>query len=176
MTGLYSLGPEVLFAAGYSLFLLIISVALELAARRTHRYVRTSRLVGFRYLKQVDAWICSQGRHLWLLGRDQSSNVATYRADPLDCNRCPVKARCTTSDDGRELTSFETRWPHSEIERFQRGISLSLIVLALFIAALELARHHATGEAALLSSVIVPGLALGSRILNRFTKSKEEQS
>ncbi len=168
MNGLYSPGPEVLFAAGYSLFLLIVSVALELAARRTHRYVRTSRLVGFHYLKHIDAWVCSQGKHLWLLGRDQNRNVATYRAAPLDCNRCPVKARCTTSDDGRELISFETRWPHSEIERFQRGISLSLIVLALVIAGLELLRHHAAGEAALLSSVIVPGLALGSRILNKF--------
>jgi hypothetical protein len=176
MSGFYFSGPEVLFAAGYSLFLLVISVALELAARRTHRYVRTSRLVGFRYLKQIDAWVCSQGRHLWLLGRDQDRNVATYRADPVECNRCPVKARCTSSDDGRELISFETRWPYSEIERFQRGISLSLIVLALFIVVLELARHHTASDAALLSSVIASGLALGSRILNKFIRWKDELS
>jgi hypothetical protein len=175
MSGSSFPGPEVLFAGGYSLLLLIISVTLELAARRTHRYVRMSRLVGFRYLQQIDAWVCSQGRHLWLLGRDHNRNVATYRADPLDCNQCPVKARCTDSDGGRELISFETRWPHSEIGRFQRGISLSLIVLALFIAVLELARHHAAGDAAFLSAVIVPGFALGSRVLQQFITSKEEQ-
>lgn len=176
MSGSYSPGSELLFAAAYSLFLLIISVTLELAARHTHRYMHASRFAGFRYLRQIDAWICSQGQHLWLIGRDHDRNVATYRADPRECGRCPVKMRCTSSDDGRELVSIETRWPHSEIERFQRGISLSLIVLALFIAALELARHHAWGDTALLISVIAPGLALGSRILIKFTKSKEEQS
>jgi len=55
------------------------------------------------------------------------------------------------------------------------GISLSLVVLALFIAVLELARHHAAGEAAYLSAVIAPGFALGSRILHQFITSKEEQ-
>jgi len=54
-------GPEVLFAGGYSLLLLIVAVALELAARRTYRYVRMSRSVGFRYIQHIDAWVCSQG-------------------------------------------------------------------------------------------------------------------
>jgi len=175
MSGSSIPGPEVLFAGGYSLLLLIVAVALELAARRTHRYVRMSRSVGFRYIQHIDAWVCSQGRYLWLLGRDHNRNVATYRADPLECKRCPVKARCTDSDGGRELISFESRWPRSEIGRFQRGISLSLVVLALFIAVLELARHHAAGEAAYLSAVIAPGFALGSRILHQFITSKEEQ-
>ncbi len=172
----YPVGPEVLFTAGYALFLLLASLALELAARRTHRYVRDSKTTGFRYLRHLDAWECSQGRRLWLHRRDASSRASYYRADARDCNRCPVRNQCTNSPMGRELISVQSRWPHSEIERFQRGISLALIVLALFIMALEFGRHHATGDAAVLAVVAVPGLALGVRIMNKFTTWKGDET
>lgn len=172
----YPVGPEVLFAAGYALFLLLASLALELGARRTHRYVHNSMTTGFRYLQHLNAWECPQGRRLWLHRRDAGRRTTVYRADARDCNRCPVKDRCTNSAEGRELISGQGRWPYSEIERFQRGMSLALIVLALFIVALELGRHHARGDVALLAVVAVPGLALGVRTMNKFITGKGNES
>ncbi len=171
----YPAGPEVLFATGYALFLLLVSVALELGARRTHRHVHAMKTAGFRYLSHLDAWECSQGRRLWLHRRDPDRRTAYYRADAAECNTCPVKHQCTDSDEGRELAAMHTRWPHSEIERFQRGISLALITLALFIVTLEAGRHHATGDVALLAVVAIPGLALGVRLMNKFTTWKGDK-
>ncbi len=74
------------------------------------------------------------------------------------------------------MAAMHTQWPQSEIERFQRGISLALIALALFIMTLEAGRHHATGDVALLAVVAVPGLALGVRLMNKFTKWKGDKS
>jgi hypothetical protein len=176
MTFPYLAGNETLYVAGYSLFLLLVSAAMELGARFTHRHVRMSKTTGFRYLDHLDAWVCSRGRHLWLHRRDPAMQVTYYRADAQDCNSCPVKQHCTDSKEGRELVSAESRWPHSEIERFQRGISLILVVLALFITVIELGRHHTTGDTTVLAPVVMVTLIMGIRTLNKFTRWKGEES
>src|SRR5512140_600057 len=152
----YPAGPEILYVTGYAFFLLLVSVALELGARRAHSYLRSSRTAGFRYLNHLDAWECSQGRRLWMHRRDSAKKASYYRADSRHCNNCPVKRRCTNSDEGRELVVFQSYWPQSDIERFQRGMSLALIILALFIMTLEFGQHHAAGDVALLASVMAP--------------------
>ena len=33
----------------------------------------------------------------------RTEGVVVYRSDPAICNRCPIKAKCTTSDRGRTI-------------------------------------------------------------------------
>ncbi len=47
-------------------------------------------------------------------------------------------------------------WPHSEVHRFHRAVSLFVSVVALVLTAAEAVRHHAPAEAALLAAVAVP--------------------
>lgn len=59
-------------------------------------------------------------------------------------------------------------WPFTEIGRFQRGLSLTVLLLAAFILAVEAFRHHGSGDLAILSAGSVQVLAAGLRILNKF--------
>lgn len=47
-------------------------------------------------------------------------------------------------------------WPHSEVGRFHRVISLFVSVVAIVIATAELIRHHRPAEAAVLVTVAIP--------------------
>ncbi|MEU3983784.1 hypothetical protein AB0F77_27510 [Streptomyces sp. NPDC026672] len=51
-------------------------------------------------------------------------------------------------------------WPHSEVHRFHRAVSLSVSVVAVVLAGAETIRHHAPAEVALLVVVSVPHGAL----------------
>lgn len=84
-----------------------------------------------------------------------------YRAKPSICNACPTKHRCTTSQDGREITRPLDPWPHSEAGRFHRGIALVLVALAGFVLVVEAIRHHEPAGLALLGVVAASAGALG---------------
>jgi hypothetical protein len=47
-------------------------------------------------------------------------------------------------------------WPHSEVGRFHRVISLFVSVVAVVLAAAELIRHHRLAEAVVLVAVAIP--------------------
>ena len=61
---------------------------------------------------------------LWPTAYDERQQLMRYRAQPSVCNACPVKADCTSSPHGREITRPTEPWPHSEAARFHRGIVL----------------------------------------------------
>ncbi len=83
-----------------------------------------------------------------------------YRARAHVCNSCPSKPSCTDSDRGREIVRPLDPWPHSEAGRFHRVIALLLVALSALILLVELARHHARSETALLLALLMAtGLA-----------------
>ena len=162
------LDPEVLLAAGYAAFLLVASVALDGLARHTHRRSERYRTAGFQYHAGHDAWQCGEGHHLRLHALDHERRVARYRARAAVCNRCTAKPGCTDSDDGREVVRPLDPWPRSEAGRFQRGISLALVALALLIALVAGARHHAAAELALLGASALAAVLVGLRLVADF--------
>jgi hypothetical protein len=153
---------EVLLAGGYALLLLVIAFGVEKLAHRTHRRAETYETGGFVYHAQLDAWDCPTGAHLLPIGMEHERRVVRYRAPAATCNRCPLKAACTDSDQGRELTRTLDPWLESELGRFHRGLSLVLTALAALIAALALIRDHAEPDVIVLAPVILVILAVAS--------------
>jgi transposase len=57
----------------------------------------------FTYDAQRDAYRCPQGQPLPRRKTKYTEEEVVYRADPVICNACPVKTKCTTSDRGRMI-------------------------------------------------------------------------
>jgi len=138
--------PEVVLAAGYTVFLLAIAVGLDLLARHSHRRADRYRTAGFTFHHHLDVWECPERQHLVRTEVDHVARLIRYRGKPRVCNRCPIKDSCTDSDEGREIVRPLDPWPHSDVGRFHRGIGLALVALAELIVLVELARHHAAAE------------------------------
>ena len=158
------MSPEVVLGAGYAAFLLACAFALEWLSAHTHRRALRYRTAGFRYDDRLDAWECPEGTHLWPHAFDAERRLVRYRAKAHICNGCPIKAACTDSDEGREVTRPLDPWPHSEAGRFHRALSLVLAALAGLILVVVAVRHHAPAEALLLGGMLVATLA-GARYL-----------
>ena len=72
------------------------------------------------------------------------------------CNSCPVKATCTTSDHGREVSREIDPWPYSEAGQFHRGIACVIAALALvMVLAMMFAEHSASDLVVLLVTALV---------------------
>ncbi len=132
---------EALFVGGYAAALLVVAIAMEWAARASHDQIDRTKTIGFRYHKQLNAWQCSEGTFLWPQRPDTSARVIRYHAKAEICNACALKSICTDAEDGRTLVRPLDAWPHSEMARFQRVLSLSLMILAAMLCAVELARQ-----------------------------------
>ncbi|HEX5895112.1 MAG TPA: hypothetical protein VFY47_02205 [Thermoleophilaceae bacterium] len=149
------MSSEAVIAAGYAGALLACSLVLEWLSAHTHRRSLRYRTAGFEYHPQHDAWECPEGEHLWPHEFDHERRLVRYRAKAHVCNSCPAKARCTDSDEGREVVRPLDPWPHSEAGRFHRVICLMLVVLAALVATVALARDHGLAESAMLLSLLV---------------------
>jgi len=58
----------------------------------------------FRYDPTRNVYVCPQGQLLFFNHHAYTVREIRYRATPEVCNTCTVKARCTTSDRGREVS------------------------------------------------------------------------
>ena len=157
---------EALLFAGYAVFLLLAALALEWLSAHTHRRALRFRTAGFAYDDVHDHWTCPEGQHLWPHEFDHERRLVRYRAKAHICNGCPRKARCTDSDRGREIVRPVDPWPHSEAGRFHRSISLLMVALGALILVVELARHHAMAEAALLLGLLTAATLAGRWLLH----------
>ncbi len=93
-------------------------VALE--DQGIHAYVplrdfdtRTARFSDkdFRYDRERDAYRCPQGEWLTFNHHAYALRQTRYRAKPAICNACPIKTRCTTGKQGREvIRSFDEEY------------------------------------------------------------------
>jgi hypothetical protein len=137
---------EVILAAGYALLLVGVAAILEWLARHSHRRSEHYRNSGFTYKRKLDVWECPTGQHLKRVETDFERKIARYRAPAHKCNVCHCKTDCTDSDNGRELESRLDVWVQSELRRFHRGLSLTLLLLAAVILAVEILRHHEPRE------------------------------
>jgi len=151
--------------AGYAIFLGMTASALELLARRSHRRAEQYHLAGFRYDAGLDAWHCPTGKRLHRAEVRHDRRIVVYRAPAHHCNCCKVKTRCTDSDNGRSVERRLDSWLDSELRRFHIGISVTLLVLAALILAVELALQAHESDRLVLSTalaiIVVPGVRVG---------------
>ena len=57
----------------------------------------------FRYEAERDIYLCPAGKELRFDRAHSTDRSLRYRARGKDCNHCPLKAQCTTSNQGRSL-------------------------------------------------------------------------
>ena len=57
----------------------------------------------FTYDAAQDVYICPQGQPLRPYRTEQKAEKVEYRADAATCNACPLKAQCTSSEQGRQI-------------------------------------------------------------------------
>jgi len=163
--------PEVFLAAGYALFLLGVSVGLDLLARHSHKRSERYRTAGFTYHHKSDAWICPKNQVLTRAEVDYERRLVRYRGRPQICNHCPTKRDCTDSDEGREVVRVMDPWPHSEAGRFHRGISLTVALIAALILMAEAFRNHAPFELAVLGAAFATVASVAWRLHAAFRAS-----
>jgi Transposase DDE domain len=159
---------EVVLAAAYASALVLGAFALEWLSAHTHRRALRYRTAGFTYDELHDHWQCPEGEHLWPQEFDHDRRLVRYRARAHICNGCPRKDACTESDRGREIVRPLDPWPHSEAGRFHRGLSLVLVVLALLVLTVGLARNHGGVDAPLLLGLLAVAVAIGRWLLRDF--------
>jgi len=165
---------EVFLAGGYALLLVGVAAILEIVARHAHCRSEHYRNFGFTYKKYMDVWECPTGHHLTREQTDFERKIALFRAPADKCNACHCKKDCTDSNDGRLLESRLDAWLQSELNRFHRGISLALLLLAVLILAAEMFEHQAPRDWLVLVVLLLPiGLA-GSRYWVSFTELKRK--
>jgi hypothetical protein len=160
---------EVLLASGYAVFLMVLAATLELLARHSHHRSERMRLGGFEYHADLDHWKCPMGQHLNRVDTDHVRSIALYRAPAHACNACGIKGNCTDSDDGREIEHHRDSWLSSEIRRFHRGVSLTLLLLAGLVLATELLHYTRPRDVWVLGSVLTPLGVVGARLLVSFS-------
>jgi hypothetical protein len=160
------MSSEAVIAAGYAGVLLAFAITIDWLSAHTHHRSLRYRTAGFQYHRHEDVWVCPEGEHLWPHEVDHKRRIIRYRAKAHICNGCPLKEHCTDSDEGREVVRPIDPWPHSDAGRFHRVISLTLVVLAVLVAVVALARNHGLADSAGLGAlVVVSGLV--ARLLLR---------
>ena len=156
MKGIHS---EVILAASYAFFLLIVALILEWAARNTHIRAKLYRRRGFRFHQHLDVWECPAGEHLQRRETDHVRRLVRYRARAEKCNSCAMKVHCTDSDEGREVVHSTEDWMDTEVGRFHRGISLLLLGLGALMVIVFWVRHHRILESAILAATLAVMIA-----------------
>jgi len=146
---------EVILAAGYAVFLMAAASVLEWAARHAHRRSDRYRNSGFVFFRELDYWQCPAGQQLLRGVTDYQRKIVHYRAPAAACNACSLKNNCTDSNEGRLLLSHSDSWVESELRRFHRGISLSLLILATAILIVTATRHGKPMEILIISCFLL---------------------
>ncbi len=159
---------EVLMAAGYALFLVLVALMLEWLAKHSHQRSEQMRVTGFQFQKELDHWECPTGKLLHRHSVDHINNVVRYKAPAHVCNCCHKKPDCTDSDEGREIEHRVDAWVQSEIRRYHRGFSLALLVLAALILLMQLLWYKQPRELMLIGGLLLAVSALGVRLLAGF--------
>ncbi len=154
---------EPLLATAYALLLLGIAAFLEWMGRHSEQRAHRYHTAGFRFHQQADHWECPAGARLERAETDHRLRVIQYRAPARTCNDCAIKAQCTDSDSGREISVSLDPWLSSALGRFHRGLSLVFVILAGLIVAAELVRHDHGTERWILSAAVLTVALLGAQ-------------
>jgi hypothetical protein len=154
------MSTNVILVCCYSGLLLTVAYAFDLMAKRVALRAQQWRTGDFRYHSDHDAWTCPQDQWLWPTSYDPEQRIVRYRAKPSVCNVCPVKASCTTSPHGREVTREIDPWPHSEAGRFHRGIACCVAGIGILLPlGMLLSWPGPLDLVVLLGTIMIVGLA-----------------
>jgi hypothetical protein len=167
-----SIDIEVLLAGAYAVFLLLVALALELVARHSHHRAKQMGVAGFRYHRHHDVWECPTGQQLKPIATDYARRLVRYRAPANICNKCSMKHLCTESDEGREIEHNPDSWLESELARFHRGISLSLLTLAALLLIVEMIRHQEATALLVIGPLLLAITLLGTQFFSAFFASR----
>lgn len=162
---------EVLLAAGYAFFLMVVAAVLERLAMHSHRRSEQYETAGFKFHTEFDRWECPTGQYLHRIEIDHNRQIIRYQAPAHACNACHIKAQCTDSSTGREIERHLDSWLTSEIGRFHRGISLALLFLAALLLVIEAARFHQPYAELVLGFLFVLVVIAAARLLSAFSDS-----
>jgi hypothetical protein len=147
---------EVALSLAYAILLIAIATALELVARKSHKRAEQYRNAGFVYFRDLDYFQCPAGQQLIQLSADVGRGLATYRAPAGACNACSLKLHCTDSEEGRQVERRLDTWIESEMRRFHRAISLTLLVLAALLLTAQLLRHQQPHDRNAIAILLIP--------------------
>ena len=151
----FGIHVEVLLALTYACFLMGVAFLLELLARHSHKRAERYRNSGFTYFGELDYWECPAGSQLVQLKTDHQRRITFYRAPASACNSCSLKINCTDSDAGRLLERRSDNWVESELRRFHRGISLTLLLLATILLVAESFRYSQLHDREALAALLL---------------------
>jgi hypothetical protein len=79
--------------------------------------------------------VCPQGELLTLHTFDERDKLAIYKAPASSCNACVLKAFCTPHDEGRHVYRSLAAFHETDVGRFHRWLSLSVLAVALAFSA-----------------------------------------
>lgn len=164
MIVLPNLPIEFILMLGYAVFLALVALALEMAARHAHRRSLGASTIGFTYHPERDIWRCPEDQHLFPVFSDHSKGLTVYRAPAATCNACKSKSACTDSDVGREVQHRTLNSLENGMRRFHRVFSLMLLLLASLILAIEFFRVPALYPRAILAGVFSAFCVTGWRL------------
>lgn len=167
---------EVLLAGVYAVFLLLVAFGLELLARHSHHRSKQMGVAGFRYHRHHDVWECPTGQQLKPISTDHARRLVRYRASAHICNACSIKHLCTDSEEGHEIEHHPDSWLESELARFHRGISLSLLILAELLLIVEMIRHQGASELLVMGPLLLAIAFLGTQFFSAFFASRPRDS
>ncbi len=105
--------------------------ALELLARAHFHRARRFAHVGFAYDAELDRYECPQGELLTLETFDSRNKLAIYKAPASSCNACVLKSFCVPHDEGRRVYHSLAEFHATDVGRFHRWLSLTILGVAL---------------------------------------------
>jgi hypothetical protein len=108
---------------------------LEGLARAHFHRARRLAHDGFTYDEHLDRYECPQGEILTLYTFDERDKLAIYKAPASSCNACVLKAFCTPHDEGRHVYRSLAAFHETDVGRFHRWLSLSVLAVALAFSA-----------------------------------------
>ena len=173
---MHGIDVEVLLASGYAMFLAFVAAAFELAARHSHQRTRKIPTIGFSYHPELDIWKCPTGKRLYRTEMTRESSAVRYRAQAHHCNSCPIKSRCTDSDEGRVIEVQRDSWLQSELRKFHRGLSLTLLLLADLILVVTMLRQNNMREQLILVLPVLCITGAGFRMFSNFFRPAERNT
>jgi hypothetical protein len=155
---------EWLVMLGYAVFLGVIALLLEWAARHSHRRSLAASAMGFTYHSARDVWSCPRNQPLFPVISNPEQGLVIYRAAADTCNCCESKAACTDSSDGREIERRDSQGLEFAMKRFHSAMSLTMLALGGIILTVALLRAHAQVPRIALASILAIFCLIARRV------------